>query len=80
MKTDKFPPLFEEGLKHIAALGYQSVYEDMLEEYGEKMKQAFISQMQNKLQAYVSIRAEPALQDMGLTVKIEVDIKGIDLS
>ena len=80
MKTDKFPRLFEEGLKHIAGLGYQSVYEDMLEEYGEKMKQDFISQMQSRLQAYISIRAEPALEDMGLTIKIEVDIKGIDLS
>jgi len=79
MKSKQLPRLFEEGLKHIAGLGFNQVYEDILDEYGEKLKQDFISQMTKKLEVYISVHTEPVLEDMGFTVKIELDIKGIEL-
>lgn len=79
MKNDKLPRLFEEGLKHIAGMGVQHVYEEIIEEYGEKLKQDFISQMTKKLEAYVTVFSVPYSEESGFKIKIEVDFKGVEL-
>lgn len=80
MKNKQFPRLFEEGLKHIAQVGYQHAYEEIIEEYGEKLKQDFISRMADKLEANVTVTSQPVFEEQGYAVKIEVDIKGIDIT
>ena len=81
MKINKqIPYLLEEGIRNIAYCGYEHVYEEIIEEYAEKLKQDFLSQMKEKIRAHTTIMIENSLDSVcqELRVKVEVDVKGVE--
>ena len=78
MKNDKLPRLLEEGIKCIAEIGCQSVYEDLIEEYAKKLKRDFTTRMSLDLMKHVSVISEKALESNDYNVNIEVTVKRMD--
>ena len=83
MSDAKLPFLMTEGIKNIALCGYKHIYEEIIEEYADKLKQDFISQMKERFQAYANIKIKSGIESVyaeeSLAVKIEVEFKEPEL-
>lgn len=75
---DKLPRLLEEGLIHIAAMGVQQIYLDIVEEKAEELKQEYINTMKDRLQQYVETKLIGSTVLDGYELKVTVDIRGGD--
>lgn len=78
---NKLPCIIEEGIRNIAICGFESIYEEIIEEYAEKLKQDFISQMKQKMKVHTETRIQQSLSylnDEELIIKVEIDVKGVE--
>lgn len=81
MKIDgNIPNLLQAGIEHIAYADYEHVYNEIIDEYGEKLKQDFISQMKEKMKDHAEIRIKQSLDTAcdNLNVIVEVHVKGVE--